>query len=856
MKFSVLLAAHKIPEWTEYYVKYDALKDLINQLQVTSKEKDEKQESCWRRCCRTKVDSDDVRGELTEQLLVKDAVLSNAEICQEITESYRFYSSSRCSSREATPSHDGIFKRSLSQAKASSKELVREVSDEISPIVSQTCSAVQPRIIAKATLTLNNPARRTVKSFSLPQKLDLEKSEAGACWTAGGNQEILASWIAKIADEQEKVSRFYRYMLGVVTQELEFVQEQTQRWVDNPLILACGDDSNYYDNEGIPLDSPKGSRRRQVFGLNGRTLTSSRSLLSSPGIRRLWTARSQEGEKLPSMRLSFRKSSPSSLRVTEKAYMREAIYTMYQRIIALQNFVRINAVAITMICKKFDRRTGLDTKQFVMEDSQVKKRSHTIHAIEKRIVDEYAEVFEFGNVNKAKVHLMNTLTAKPRNHDKRFWIGLKMGIILSLGSWVFYGMFYENQTVPHHCIYVYRSFACLVYGLWLWGFNVFIWTKYRINYAFAMDFDPRSRQQYYRIFDKAANMTLVFLVNLAAYLHIYTSSTLGSHFTLSLPYGLMVYLLIQLFLPIECCVGMPGARPSLWSSLWNILIAPAGRVSFRDTFVADILTSLVKVFSDLYMATCLGIMEEYLTPKDHGTCHWSKTTGLPIVICIPYYFRFMQCINLYYNSKSRREKLFNFLNALKYSLTMLVTLLSSIHGSFSKNKQDVHEPWFLLREIWLVLTICSTLFTYLWDNLRDWGLWRNYRGLRSELKYPVWWYYAAIVLDLIGRFMWILTLMPTTTNPYYINTTDVYFVAAISCIELTRRSMWAVFRVENEHISKMSEFNQFLYVPMLFSTQAELKRTRILRWDYNAFLQVLAMVCIVGALTTITVLTN
>merc|ERR1719357_2164485 len=243
----------------------------------------------------------------------------------------------------------------------------------------------------------------------------------------------------------------------------------------------------------MPLDTPNGSRRRKVFGLNQTKMASSWSRLSSPGIRRLWTARSQEGEKQPSMRLSFRKSSPSSLRVTEKAHMREAIYTMYQRIIALQNFVRINAVAITMICKKFDKRTGFVTKQLVMEDSLVKKRSHTIHVIEKRIVDEYAEVFEDGNVNKAKVHLMNTLTARPRNDDKRFWIGLKMGIILSLGSWVSYGLYYGNQKVPHHCIYVYRSFACLVYGLWLWGCNVFIWTKCRINYAFVMDLDPRSR---------------------------------------------------------------------------------------------------------------------------------------------------------------------------------------------------------------------------------------------------------------------------------------------------------------------------------------------------------------------------
>jgi len=72
-------------------------------------------------------------------------------------------------------------------------------------------------------------------------------------------------------------------------------------------------------------------------------------------------------------------------------------------------------------------------------------------------------------------------------------------------------------------------------------------------------------------------------------------------------------------------------------------------------------------------------MNEFLVEANHGRCHFSKTTALPIVICIPYYWRFMQSVNLFYYNKTEREH--HFLNAVKYTLTMLVALLSALHSA-------------------------------------------------------------------------------------------------------------------------------------------------------------------------------
>merc|ERR1719233_890510 len=104
---------------------------------------------------------------------------------------------------------------------------------------------------------------------------------------------------------------------------------------------------------------------------------------------------------------------------------------------------------------------------------------------------------------------------------------------------------------------------------------------------------------------------------------------------MSLPYSLIIYIFLQFFMPIDSCFGMLQSRKILWNSLWNIIISPFGRVRFWDTFIADIMTSLVRVFCDLYKATCFGISDQYLV---RGWCDSSETTALPLIICIPYYW--------------------------------------------------------------------------------------------------------------------------------------------------------------------------------------------------------------------------
>jgi hypothetical protein len=46
---------------------------------------------------------------------------------------------------------------------------------------------------------------------------------------------------------------------------------------------------------------------------------------------------------------------------------------------------------------------------------------------------------------------------------------------------------------------IYRSLGLLIVAIWMWGVNVYYWTKHRISYVFIFEFNPRDRLTHYQI---------------------------------------------------------------------------------------------------------------------------------------------------------------------------------------------------------------------------------------------------------------------------------------------------------------------------------------------------------------------
>jgi hypothetical protein len=95
--------------------------------------------------------------------------------------------------------------------------------------------------------------------------------------------------------------------------------------------------------------------------------------------------------------------------------------------------------------------------------------------------------------------------------------------------------------------------------------------------------------------------------------------------------------------------------------------------------------------------------------------------------------------------------------------------------------------------------------------------------LRSTLAFKyAWWYYAAIVVDPILRFNFILYAVYGHDVQH---STFIAFAVALS--EVSRRGIWTLFRVENEHCAKCVCSN------LLFTTNHLLMRSQ--RWSFPGF---------------------
>jgi hypothetical protein len=100
------------------------------------------------------------------------------------------------------------------------------------------------------------------------------------------------------------------------------------------------------------------------------------------------------------------------------------------------------------------------------------------------------------------------------------------------------------------------------------------------------------------------------------------------------------------------------------------LIAPFGRVRFRDAFFADVLTSLIKPLVDLEYIICLYSTGSWLASPDSATgvstslatCSSLAHYITPFVCALPLWLRFQQCMRRYVDTRKRSPHL---LNALK-----------------------------------------------------------------------------------------------------------------------------------------------------------------------------------------------
>lgn len=148
----------------------------------------------------------------------------------------------------------------------------------------------------------------------------------------------------------------------------------------------------------------------------------------------------------------------------------------------------------------------------------------------------------------------------------------------------------------------------------------------------------------------------------------------------------------------------------------------------------------------------------------------------------------MQCIKCGVQVKPYNN--YDFLNALKYTVALVSSILSYV---LTKDRETVFPAW-------IIFGILTSVYTFVWDVKFDWLLFEkgSYRLLlRDKLIYSKSIYYVLMVLNLLLRFSWVLTISNNIVGELF-GSPEV-FLLLFSFLELVRRGIWNMFSVEAEH---------------------------------------------------------
>ncbi|PQQ17924.1 SPX and EXS domain-containing protein 1-like isoform X2 [Prunus yedoensis var. nudiflora] len=275
----------------------------------------------------------------------------------------------------------------------------------------------------------------------------------------------------------------------------------------------------------------------------------------------------------------------------------------------------------------------------------------------------------------------------------------------------------------------YNPLLLVTMMVWFWGINLWVFAQANVNYAKIFDLDQNhlTHREIWKV-------------------------------------PVLLYAAVAMILIFPFDIFYLSSRFYLLRTLWRIVL-PLQAISFSDFFLADILTSMSKVLSDLERSVCRMVHRQVATIAwfEADSVCGSHSVAIPLVLVLPYLFRLFQCLRQY---------------------------------------KDTGEKTSLLNGV------LNSLYSFYWDVTRDWDLSAFTRIFKFSKAHPLsnlihgrkWVYFWVISSNLILRCTWTYKLSSHLRHNYLT-------VFAITALEIFRRFQWVFFRVENEWNKMNSKSN-------------------------------------------------
>ncbi|KAL9288073.1 Phosphate transporter PHO1 4 [Arabidopsis thaliana] len=474
------------------------------------------------------------------------------------------------------------------------------------------------------------------------------------------------------------------------------------------------------------------------------------------------------------------KFTRDNLKEVEKR-LQVAFIEFYQKLRHLKNYSFLNASAVSKIMKKYDKIAKRNAAKLYMEmvDKSFLSSSEEVHKLLLKVESIFIEHFSNSNRREGMSHLRPKINKERHliTFSTGFFFGCGISLIVALGLIIHARNIMGTpgqRTYMETMFPLYRFFGFVVLHMDMYAANIYFWRRYRVNYSFIFGFKQ--------------------------------GTELGYRHVLLLSFGLGTLSLCAVLLNLDMEMDAQTKDYRLVTELIPLFLLV---VHLPDFFLGDQLTSQVQALRSLEFYICYyGFGDFRYRRRNTCTSNIGFRTFYFIVAVIPYWLRFLQCIRRMVEDRD----LSHGYNGIKYLLTIVA---ASLRTAYTLNRGS---NWNITA--WVFSGVATFYGTY-WDIVLDWGLLQ--RGcknsfLRDKLLVPhKTVYYAAMVLNVLLRLVWLQTVLDLKFSFLHRET----MVALMACLEIIRRGIWNFFRLENEHLNNVGRYRAFKTVPLPFNYEED-----------------------------------
>lgn len=478
----------------------------------------------------------------------------------------------------------------------------------------------------------------------------------------------------------------------------------------------------------------------------------------------------------------------------------------------LINYQKLNKIAFAKILKKYDKMHDRNLKETFVADftesdifNDTRPKEYSQKAVERLVgifeylLQNYPKVIKKYMPRSKEANAKSTTMRYLRGWQKKndefvsFRVGCYVGIALVLTIFSILQMvsmkdFILTEPIWASMLYIFGGMFIMVLSFFGFSCDLYLWKHYRINYVFIFEMNTNHHILTYREFMEFAAISLL-LWSLCLYFTFHQTLEKWISFQY-MPLILIGSYVVILFLPVRTFYYT--SRKWFVKTMFRVFTPGVRRVAFKDFFIADLMISLTFFWTSLYLTACFYIS------NDPIFCSPRQSWITPTLISIPLLIRLIQCCRRYVDLFLDMD----IVNAGKYVVSILTVYASSwavMHYSWQDGK---HGPLLPLIA-WIIVATLSAIYSYIWDIKRDWNFKSDDKILPKKMMK------GAVVLNLLLRFNWILTIST------FIILNQLLVSFALGCFEVFRRYMWALFKMEMEHTQNMEKFRAITDIPLL-----------------------------------------